>query len=1330
MSSATSRSALLVLLLMVTALPAPAHRGAVGIALPVDGIAVDGDLSDWPDGLPEYAIADLDWGVPPEGAEDLSGSFRVAFGPGDGALYVAVVVEDDAIVVGAAGDESRDTQDGCTVLLDLAHEEGEYEGTFGRGLGTEASEYSVRGQTRWTHTKAELAHFAASFLRTKGQHQYEFRIDVEQASQDGAMLTPGRVVGLNVELLDCDPNEGVTTAAWKAPTWRWLYPMGDIIAARGDQLGRLRGAVRWADGEAVARAKVEVRLLSDSTRWVTVAADRQGRYEVHVPAGEYTLELASGAGPAPAMAEAHPGQTTAVADLFHPMPEGHTVRLQAAHTTETQGTAVPAGRGTSRGAWRNLEVADGLSDPTVEGIAMGAAGDVWFATTGGACRYDGETFTLYTEIDGLASNDLISVLRDRTGGLWFGTHAGLSRYDGHSLATYTRAEGLAGDRVLCLMEDSRGHIWAGTDGGVSRFEGEFLTSYTVADGLADNWVEALLEDSEGRVWLGTWRGLSHHDGERFVNYGAADGLGLRVRALAGGHDGRLWVGTEESGVWQLDGTGFRPLEPPPGTDVRRVQSLVETAAGDLWIGGIDRGLTQVQRPAGGSARWRTFTPDDGLPHSSVSAIAADPDGGLWLGTGDRWRGGNSSGNGVSFFDFDRVLTLTTEDGLPSNGVMTVEEDSQGRVWFGTWDGVAYWDGQQTRPIEELQDNTWSITEDGEGGLWVSTQNNGSLARWDDGRIRRFTADDGAPGGYSLTATRTRGNDLWFATTAGAARYDGTHFAHFDTAGGLPLDGVNAVCEDADGHIWLGTRTGLAQLDGRTGESLGLAAGLPMGGILALATDRSGHLWIANEGGGLTRYGYDGSIRSLQTNDLGLGWNIWHIMVDRRDHLWLSTDGGGLVQYDGRVFQSLLKGDILPHDTVQESAEARDGSIWIATEGGVVRYRPSRTPPPIRITNVIADREWGPVSQVGYPSTQGRLAIEFAGTSLRTRPNQMVYLYRLQGHDRDWLQTRQRQVVYRDLAIGEYRFEVQAVDRDLNYSEAPAQLLVTVHPPYAQLAVTGALVLSLAGLALAATTARRRRRERDRIQQQLLHDMEEELQTAHQMQMDLLPRQAPALDGYRIAGRAAPANHVGGDYFQYFERDGLVTICLADTTGHAMEAAIPAVMSSGILDKQMEIPGALRDRFDSLNRSCCRSLRQHTYVCLAMLDLDPVTGTMQVGNCGCPYPLHFRASTGEIEEVQVEAYPLGVRPDTEYRAIEVSLLPGDYVVLHSDGFSEASDANQQMFGFDRTMEVVRQGCSDRLSPEDLIERLLVEVKAFTGDEPQADDMTCVVIKVEG
>ena len=265
--------------------------------------------------------------------------------------------------------------------------------------------------------------------------------------------------------------------------------------------------------------------------------------------------------------------------------------------------------------------------------------------------------------------------------------------------------------------------------------------------------------------------------------------------------------------------------------------------------------------------------------------------------------------------------------------------------------------------------------------------------------------------------------------------------------------------------------------------------------------------------------------------------------------------------------------------------------------------------------------------------------------------------------------------------------------------------------------------------LSAQALEQERRIRDEeIQRQLL---EGELNTAHDMQMSLMPTESPQIKGFDIIGRCIPADHVGGDFFQYFPISGSrLAISLADVTGHAMEAAIPVVMFSGILDTQVETGNTLEDLFTKLNRSLCRNLAgRRTYVCFTMGELDTATRIFRLSNGGCPYPYHYKAITGEITELQVNAYPLGVHIETIYPVIETQLEPGDRIVFCSDGIIEAENSERELFGFERTAETIRRGCSQDLSAPQILDYLINEVKTFTGSNPQGDDQTIVVLQVE-
>ncbi len=241
--------------------------------------------------------------------------------------------------------------------------------------------------------------------------------------------------------------------------------------------------------------------------------------------------------------------------------------------------------------------------------------------------------------------------------------------------------------------------------------------------------------------------------------------------------------------------------------------------------------------------------------------------------------------------------------------------------------------------------------------------------------------------------------------------------------------------------------------------------------------------------------------------------------------------------------------------------------------------------------------------------------------------------------------------------------------------------------------------------------------------------EAELQTARKMQMGLMPTTSPRIEGLDIAGRCITANHVGGDLFQYFQQGGKLAFCLADVTGHAMEAAIPVVMFSGILESEIQHGTDPPPLLSRLNRTLSRTLDTHTFVCLALGELDLSARTLRLCNAACPYPYHFQAQTGQVNELQVEAYPLGIRSDTVYDAIEAQLHPGDCVVVLSDGIAETETVAGEQFGYERTAETIRKACADGLSAEATIDHILEVVDAFKGDAPQGDDMTCVVLRVE-
>lgn len=159
-------------------------------------------------------------------------------------------------------------------------------------------------------------------------------------------------------------------------------------------------------------------------------------------------------------------------------------------------------------------------------------GHLWFATDGaGALRYDGETFTRFTKADGLCSDQVNDILQDARGDIWFlcmqayqpqmTGDGGLCRFDGEAFTRFADVPGLAGGDLYSIANDGAGNVWIGATGhGVYRFDGEAFTLFRETDrpGLIERYgVQDILEDRNGTVWLGMSGGLFRIDGERLVN---------------------------------------------------------------------------------------------------------------------------------------------------------------------------------------------------------------------------------------------------------------------------------------------------------------------------------------------------------------------------------------------------------------------------------------------------------------------------------------------------------------------------------------------------------------------------------------------------------------------------------------------------------------------------------------------------------------------------------------------------------------------------------------------------------------------------------------------
>ena len=235
-------------------------------------------------------------------------------------------------------------------------------------------------------------------------------------------------------------------------------------------------------------------------------------------------------------------------------------------------------------------------------------------------------------------------------------------------------------------------------------------------------------------------------------------------------------------------------------------------------------------------------------------------------------------------------------------------------------------------------------------------------------------------------------------------------------------------------------------------------------------------------------------------------------------------------------------------------------------------------------------------------------------------------------------------------------DFQGEDRP-NLSSATQKVLETVFHQKADAVDTGLLLRVLA------KTCRE-------LQKALAPDMVlaktyRELQQvlARDMQMGLMPKTSPNIEGFDIAGRCISA----GEYyrcglFKFLEQNGKLMLMVADVPSRGMAAGVPVVMFDGILESQMKISAGMGDLLRSLNVLFFSTLEDYSSISFTMGELNPATHVFRVVNGGRLCPYHYRAETGGFVELQVDARPLGIRPDTAYEAKEIQLESGDRMVF--------------------------------------------------------------------
>jgi len=565
----------------------------------------------------------------------------------------------------------------------------------------------------------------------------------------------------------------------------------------------------------------------------------------------------------------------------------------------------------------------GLPENIVNAIAQTPDGYLWCGTTHGLARFDGVRFKIFNtqNTPELGTARIRQLFVGRDGALWISIfEGGLIRFQNGTFTAFSLPprESTA-KTIFWIIDDETGALWLTVeDGAVYRFSDGRFTFASEAWTTEPRQVFHVFRGASGEAWAASSNGLARIVSGKLSP--ALQGKPWQYTVLCPSRSGGWWIVTGghvrlwQNGEWMADAG---PWTKPD----RTVESCLEDRWGHVWVATLGKGVFRYST----NAPPREITVKDGLGSDLVRALFEDSEGNLWVGT----RPGGLNRLRPSLFK-----TVSRKDGLTSDLVTAICEGKSGELWVGTdGDGmnritgneIAHFDKQQgldTRPIR-------SALLDHQGVLWVGS---------------------------------------W---VGGLFRLEDDHFAPVVDIPGHDKP-IASMFEDSKNRIWLGQRTlnKLNRIENGTLATIDLPNPAAALDIIVITEDSEGNIWIGTDGSGL--FCWNGSQCRRFTRQDGLPSDtVRSLRAEPGGTLWIGTVDGGLCRLKNNRFATISTADGLVDDVINNISDDGRGYYWFSSFQGI--FRASK-----QDLNDFADGKRAAIKCLAFGKSDGLPALECPG----------------------------------------------------------------------------------------------------------------------------------------------------------------------------------------------------------------------------------------------------------------------------------------------------------------------------------------------------------------
>lgn len=1020
--------------------------------------------------------------------------------------------------------------------------------------------------------------------------------------------------------------------------------------------------------------------------------------------------------------------------------------------------------------FEHFDTSDGIHFPFIYTLEQDEDGFLWIGTGEGLYRYDGFSFNPYLEKDSLAEDFILSSLKDSQGRIWFGHNNGSvtllddGMFHPFDLSEYTKS------RINAITEHSDGSVWV-----ITQNDGVILLK---SDGEAQNYSKdfsgMLLYDA---MWINNELLIACDEGlitvdpileDDRVELSYLDDSPIGVTSISPIHEGKIGIGTEDEGVYELqlieEQWELKEYGNSLDLEQSKVSDLKFDQSGNLWISTLGNSLIQLEvNPSGQYIEAINYGIEEQLPQN-IQTSFKDREGNLWVGT---------YGEGLyklvdhHFSDFK---FHDEEDERLEVHSFLAKKDS---LWIGT-NGHLLLSVNRPKNIVRKYSSIHGLPKDTINGLfiddrskiWVSSARSGLYSKAPgDSLFKAFELNNDKLSSL-IGAFCGSGDEIYIGTKNGLFIVNTRSEAvrSLTNRDGLLHNKVRALLIDSSGTLWIGGEgNGLnTYKDGRLSIH-GISDGKKLYIIRSITEDQNHNLWIGTEGDGLI--GLTDSTQQYR-NENGLFSNYCKsTFVDQFNQLWVGHTGGisrvdlekGLVDVFGE------ESDLDLRFTDNSTYLDEGGMLWFCSTNGLTRYDHSRDlnnniEPALSISKIyINDEEVFFDKELKLPYGTYKLGVEFIGVSHKD-PDEVTYSYFLDGHDPEWNESYSgRLAEYKRLFPGDYTFKVKSFNADGFGGENVRSFKISIDPPFWQKAWFIILVvIFLFGLVrfvihrrekfLIANQELLQEKLEERTaevveQKELLESKNKDITSSIEYAKNIQKAMLPPSDKLQKLFRDAfvffkPRDIVSGDFYWVEEFDDKIILACADCTGHGVPGAFMSLIGSALLKevcnmKSIYSPDDVLYALDEELRAMVNKGDSEFGIAdgmdIAVVEFNKKTNTLRASGARRPIIVY---KNGQRLELRGDRRSIGgdIRNNhREFTVHTVEMKEGDSFYLFSDGISD-------QFGGEKGKKLKMKGVLnilDNLNGTAMDEQRVKVRKHFydwKGNQIQIDDIILMGVRV--